>query len=253
MPCTRLQLKSHWFGCSVGTSFPHLSLGVRSIEDFIPGSKRSRKGGSAMVYSSPAMLRWSFVVLVGCAAWSTAPSGAVAQVVTPKEAATSGLAAWQQIYSVLTHPRCIDCHTATNYPQQGDDRHRHLFNVVRGPGGKGVAGLNCATCHQSANADSTGVPGAYNWHLAPLSMKWQDVHDTILSSAEVCRSLIDSAKHDHLNLLKHHEQEPLVLWAFQPGRRRDGTARSLPPLTHAEFVAATRTWIETGMPCPQNP
>jgi hypothetical protein len=46
---------------------------------------------------------------------------------------------------VLTHPRCINCHTATNYPQQGDDRHRHLFNIIRGPGGKGVAGLNCVT------------------------------------------------------------------------------------------------------------
>jgi hypothetical protein len=53
--------------------------------------------------------------------------------------------------------------------------------------------------------------------------------------------------------LKHHEREPLVLWAFEPGHRRDGSARSLPPLTHAEFVAVTRTWIEAGMPCPQNP
>ena len=32
-----------------------------------------------------------------------------------------GLAAWGQVYSVLTHPRCINCHTATDYPQQGDD------------------------------------------------------------------------------------------------------------------------------------
>ena len=29
-----------------------------------------------------------------------------------------GLEAWEQVYSVLTHPRCINCHTATNYPQQ---------------------------------------------------------------------------------------------------------------------------------------
>src|SRR5215471_10293838 len=54
-----------------------------------------------------------------------------------------GLAAWEQIYSVLTSPRCINCHTATNYPQQGDDRHRHFANVIRGPEGKGVPGLNC--------------------------------------------------------------------------------------------------------------
>jgi hypothetical protein len=88
-----------------------------------------------------------------------------------------GLAAWQKVYSVLTSPRCINCHTATNYPQQGDDRHRHFANVIRGPEGRGVPGLNCMSCHQEANADSTGVPGGHNWHLAPLSMRWQDTND----------------------------------------------------------------------------
>ena len=51
---------------------------------------------------------------------------------------TDGLAAWQQLYSVMSHPRCVNCHTASDYPQQGGDRHRHLFNLVRGPGGEGV-------------------------------------------------------------------------------------------------------------------
>src|SRR5678815_5901435 len=84
----------------------------------------------------------------------------------------AGLAAWQQVYSVLISPRCINCHTATNYPQQADDRHRHFANVIRGPEGFGVPGLNCISCHQESNADSTGVPGGENWHLAPLSMQW---------------------------------------------------------------------------------
>ena len=30
---------------------------------------------------------------------------------------SDGLAAWQQIYSVRTSPRCINCHTANDYPQ----------------------------------------------------------------------------------------------------------------------------------------
>src|SRR5215213_7490243 len=84
-----------------------------------------------------------------------------------------GLAAWDQVYSVLISRRCINCHTATNYPQQGDDRHRHFANVIRGPEGKGVPALTCIGCHQETNADSTGVPGGPNWHLAPLSMQWQ--------------------------------------------------------------------------------
>lgn len=163
------------------------------------------------------------------------------------------LLAWEKVYSVLTSPRCINCHTATPYPQQGDDRHRHFANVIRGPEGKGVPGLNCASCHQEANADSTGVPGEHDWHLAPLSMRWQDLAGQPLSSAAVCRALIDRSKNhglDGAGLLKHHAQEPLVLWAWSAGRRADGTLRRPPPLTNAEFVEATRRWVEAGTPCP---
>jgi hypothetical protein len=166
---------------------------------------------------------------------------------------TDGLAAWQQVYSVLTHPRCINCHTATNYPQQGDDRHRHFANVVRGPEGTGVAALKCATCHQESNA-STGVPGGHSWHLAPLSMAWQDRNDKPSSSAAICAAITDRSRNHNLDgpaLLKHHEDESLVLWAWQPGNRLDGSARAVPPLSHAEFVAATRRWMEAGTPCPQ--
>src|SRR5215813_497293 len=165
-----------------------------------------------------------------------------------------GLAAWEEVYSVLTSPRCINCHTATNYPQQGDDRHRHVANVIRGPEDKGVPGLSCASCHQESNADSTGVPGGHNWHLAPLSMLWQDLNDRSLSSAAVCRNVTDRSKNHNLDgpgLLKHHEEEALVLWAWNPGRRPDGTMRTLPPLSHSEFVAATRRWVEAGTPCPK--
>jgi mono/diheme cytochrome c family protein len=167
--------------------------------------------------------------------------------------AREGLAAWNQIYSVLVSPRCINCHTATNYPQQGDDRHRHVANVIRGPEGKGVPALNCISCHQDRNADSTGVPGGPNWHLAPLSMRWQDLNDKPLSSAAVCLAVTDRSKNENMDgpaLLKHHQEEALVLWAWNPGRRPDGSMRSVPPLSHAEFVDATRRWVEAGTPCP---
>src|SRR5437773_5151947 len=139
-----------------------------------------------------AMLQATSVILVACAAWSASNStGSAREGVAQKASARAstraeGLAAWQQVYSVLTHPRCINCHTATNYPQQGDDRHRHFANVVRGPDGKGVAGLNCASCHQETNADSTGVPGGYIWHLAPRFMRWLDLNDQSLSIGSLC-------------------------------------------------------------------
>jgi hypothetical protein len=212
--------------------------------------------------SGNSMTRAAIVVLAACSFWSLMTLAGPAQRDTTqksKGATTTqaeGVAAWQEVYSVLTHPRCINCHTATNFPQQGDDRHRHFANVVRGPDGKGVAALQCVTCHQQANAASTGIPGGHNWHLAPLSMKWQDLDGNILSSAEVCRDVTDRSKNNDLDgagLLRHHTEEPLVLWAFQPGRQIDGAPRTLPPLTHEAFVSATRKWVEAGTPCPQIP
>src|SRR5438067_13909656 len=170
------------------------------------------------------------IVFVACLGLSTrANNDRANNVSAANPTVADGLAAWAQIYSVLISPRCVNCHTATNYPQQGDDRHRHFANVIRGPEGQGVPGLNCATCHQTANADSTGVPGAQGWHLAPLSMAWQDRDDRVLSSAAVCRAVTDRSKNENLDgpgLLKHHAEAELVRWAWTPGRRSDGTTRT---------------------------
>ena len=211
-----------------------------------------------MLANHPWLIRIVFCLLV-VGTWLALSSPGVLRVIGggPSDVDSKladGLTAWDQVYSVLTSPRCINCHTATNYPQQGDDRHRHFANVIRGPEGKGVPALNCLSCHQESNADSTGVPGGHNWHLAPLSMKWQDLNDQLLSSAAVCRAVTDRTRnggHDGPALLKHHQEEPLVLWAWSPGRRPDGTMRTLPPLTHAAFVDATRRWVEAGTPCPR--
>jgi hypothetical protein len=165
-----------------------------------------------------------------------------------------GLAAWEQVRSVVVHPRCINCHTAVDYPQQGDARRRHFANVVRGPDGHGVPGLQCATCHQESNANSTGVPGSHNWHLAPLSMAWQDRNDEPLSSAAICRALTDRRKNHNMDgraLSKHNAEDTLVGWAWEPGRDIHGVPRSLPPLSRAEFAEATRRWVDAGMPCPE--
>lgn len=204
-------------------------------------------------YRAAGLLISAFFFAFGAWTIFSAPPGQARDGRRSDARTAQGLAAWEQVYSVLIHPRCINCHTATNYPQQGNDRQRHFANVVRGPEGKGVPGLNCASCHQEVNADSPGVPGGHNWHLAPLSMKWQDLNDNPLPSAALCRAVTDRSKNHNLDgpgLLKHHEEEPLVLWAWQPGRRLDGTMRTLPPLSHEGFVAATRRWVEAGTPCP---
>jgi hypothetical protein len=199
------------------------------------------------------LVRAGAIMLLACASGLTLLGFASPPPQVRAKAREEGLLAWQQVYSVLTSPRCINCHTATNYPQQGEDRQPHFAHVVRGPRGNGVPALQCVSCHQEANADSTGAPGGHNWHLAPLSMKWQDLNGQILSSGDVCRAVKDRSKNNNLSgagLLKHHTKEPLVLWAWHPGCRPDGSMRTVPPLTHEQFVEATRKWVEAGMPCP---
>jgi hypothetical protein len=119
--------------------------------------------------------------------------------------------------------------------------------------GVGVPGLNCATCHQGANADMAGVPGATGWHLAPLSMAWQDTSDKIFDSGALCRAVTDRKKNEDMDgpaILKHHEEAALVKWAWAPGKRADGSERTVPPISHDQFVNATKTWVAAGTPCP---
>jgi len=129
-----------------------------------------------------------------------------------------GLTAWEQIYSVLTHPRCINCHTATNYPQQGDDRRRHFANVIRGPEGQGVAGLNCASCQSGDECRQHGIAGGHHWHLAPLSMRWQRPDDQSSSSAAVVSAVTDRSK-NHVSRA----------WIVEASRRRASCPVGLEP------------------------
>jgi hypothetical protein len=156
-------------------------------------------------------------------------------------------ALFEQMAAVLQHPRCMNCHTNTDFPRQGDDRHRHVANVARGPDGRGAAGLHCSTCHQAANQITSGVPGAADWHLAPLRMAWEG-----LSVPELCRALADPVRGAMTpDQWVAHIQTPLVVWAWSPGADAHARARSTPPLTHDAFVEITRRWVASGASCPK--
>ena len=160
---------------------------------------------------------------------------------------------WQQVERVLTHPRCLNCHVAGSQPRQGDDRHPHLFHVLRGAGDRGATGLLCATCHQSVNQSASGVPGAPDWRLPVHAMAWESVPGKPMSSAQLCETLGDHKKNggrDGVALLQHITTEPLVLWAWSPGLNSTGQSRTVPPLPHDEFVEAFKNWIRAGAPCP---
>ncbi len=166
---------------------------------------------------------------------------------------STGTAQWAAIYSVLTHPRCINCHTMTDYPRQGDDRHPHIYGVVRGSDDMGAMVARCAACHQATNNAATGIPGRTGWKMAPLSMAWESSPGIPMTGHQLCIMLKDPAKNGHRNLallLEHVETEHLVLWAWDPGTRPNGEARTEPPLSHAQFVDAFKGWESAGAPCP---
>jgi hypothetical protein len=91
------------------------------------------------------------------------------------------------------------------------------------------------------------VPGAPDWHLAPLRMAWED-----LSVDELCRALRDPARGGMRPAdLVPHFQTGLVQWAWSPGARPHGDMRPAPPVPYEEFMALTRKWIALGAPCPE--
>src|SRR5260370_6959664 len=78
------------------------------------------------------------------------------------------LLAFRAVASVLTSPRCLNCHVPGDGPLQGDDNHPHAMNVKRGVDGKGSPALRCFACHQTENAKILlGPPGAADWQLPP--------------------------------------------------------------------------------------
>lgn len=150
---------------------------------------------------------------------------------------------------VLMHQRCVNCHPAGDQPLQGEDSHLHNFGVERGPDNHGVAALRCESCHQSENNDYSGVPGAPEWSLAPLSMQWEG-----LSRVEIARSMLDPEKNGGRNLeetVKHLTEHELVLWAWEPGIDAEGNPREKPPVPKEEYIEAVKAWAAAGAVIPE--
>ncbi len=144
--------------------------------------------------------------------------------------------------AVMQHPRCTNCHAKGDSPRQSDAGREHMFNVKRGPQDRGVGGYTCKSCHQNANI--AGIPGADDWHMAPISMSWGAG-----SPAEICASITDKAGNGNRaprGIVLHVQNDILVNWAWRPG---DG--RAVPPLPHDEFVKVMQRWSDTGGFCPK--
>jgi hypothetical protein len=196
-------------------------------------------------------LAWLVVLVAFLAGWLLlASTGGGQQLIL--EDISSGLKEWGRIESVLTHPRCLNCHSVTDYPRQGDDRRPHGLGARRGPDGHGIA-PKCRACHQDANQAASGIPGAKNWHMAPRTFAWDDALGKPAHGGAICASLKqpgEDGEPDYERLIEYLQFAPYVLWAWEPGVQPSGAERTTPPLAHHAFVDAIKRWISAGAPCP---
>jgi hypothetical protein len=152
-------------------------------------------------------------------------------------------ALFAEMGKVIESPRCQNCHPTGQRPTQGDDMHPHLPLVVRGTGDFGAVAMRCSTCHQGANFQPAGVPGAPKWILAPVEMAWQGK-----SLGQICEQIKDPARNGHRTLKQIHDHmafDELVGWGWHPG----GT-RTPAPGSQKQFGDLVAAWIQAGAACP---
>lgn len=166
--------------------------------------------------------------------------------------AAAGLAAWDKIYAVFSHPRCANCHVEDDRPRWSGAHYGvtrvHGFNVQRGADGSGFGnpGLRCTTCHFASNSSKLhGPPGAEAWHLAPAEMVWWQK-----SSAQICAQIKDTERNGGRTLEQvavHVRDDPLVGWGWRPGAGREPA-----PGSAEQTYRAIEDWAAAGAPCPAN-
>ena len=104
--------------------------------------------------------------------------------VSISDASERSRAIFTEAAKVLTHPRCMNCHPATDRPLQGNNMHPHEPLVTRE--------TSCVTCHTDRNftlmerASYRSIPGHPRWMVAPIEMAWEG-----RSVGEICRQIKD--------------------------------------------------------------
>ena len=193
--------------------------------------------------SRVSFITFAVILILAAAAVELSSTDAARTEMATADDHSATLAAWDQIAAVLQHPRCLNCHQL-NSPLQGDTRRVHIPRVVRGPDDQGVGAMRCRNCHNNmGNNPTSGTPGGLDWQLAPVSMLWQG-----LSSGDLCRAVKDpkhNGNRDGAALIRHMEDEPLVLYGWNPGKGREPV-----PIPHEKVVEYMKIWVAGGMACP---
>jgi len=181
----------------------------------------------------------------------------------------AGLAVWDKIYEIFSHPRCANCHVGPDNvpmwsgPEYGPTARPHGMHIAGGGDGRtGVEHIACSSCHtqpgsQLPHGPPGAPPGAPEWQLPPISMEWFGK-----SSAEICAQIKDPTRNggrtiipvdpEHRSLSplyksvsEHIEGDPLVAWGWDPGPGREKAPDSL-----ADLIKFFEEWDKAGAPCP---
>ena len=164
-----------------------------------------------------------------------------------KKDSIASVKAFKKVYSVLMHPRCMNCHPDGDIPLQGDESRIHNMLPQRGPDGKGILTMKCANCHGATGVPGDATPpGNPHWHLPPADMKMVFQGRT---PRELALQLVNPDLNGHKNLeeLRIHAEDTLVKSGWNMGGDRE-----LPPLSYQEFKEAWYDWIDNGAYAPSN-
>jgi hypothetical protein len=162
-----------------------------------------------------------------------------------KNDSIASVAAFKEVYKVLTSPRCMNCHPAGENPLQGDDSHVHTMGPKRGKDGKGLYAMKCANCHQPTNtAGAHTPPGNPKWQLPPSDMRMVFQGKT---AHELALQIKDYNQNGHKNKqqLLEHARDTLVKAGWNMGE-----GRAAPPLSYTAFLKVWDDWINKGMYAP---
>ncbi len=179
-------------------------------------------------------------------------------IIQPPDTATreDGLAAFDRIFEVTSHPRCSNCHVGADNipmwsgPTYGEAR-SHGMNINAGESRIGAETLPCSTCHAyndqaGGNDIAHAAPQvAMTWQLPPVEAAWFGQTATY-----VCDQLRDPDRNggrDMLELAEHLGHDVILHWAWTPGGGREPAPYSL-----QDHVDDLLIWGVAGMPCPED-
>lgn len=158
-----------------------------------------------------------------------------------KKDSLASVKAFEKVYAVLMHPRCMNCHPIGDIPLQGDESRLHTMLPQRGPDGKGILTMKCISCHGAVGVPGDATPpGNPHWHLPPADMKMVFQGRT---ARELALQLVDPEMNGHKSMseLRLHAEDTLVKSGWNMGGDRE-----LPPLSYQEFKEAWYAWIDNG-------